>query len=130
PPQHESPELPYASTLILQPTPELDSALVQLLYHSRTMFRAEQAEIVLFPSAPGDSYLITSVAEGRTSVMAEAAASAWRPVHQYVVEHGKAFLLNTTSIELEGDHEVRDAMIAPLGNDGGVIGAMVIANRL
>ncbi|MGZ6298959.1 MAG: putative bifunctional diguanylate cyclase/phosphodiesterase [Candidatus Limnocylindria bacterium] len=128
--QHESLELLYESTRILQRTPELDSALVQLLYHSRTMFRAEQAEIVLFPSTPGDSYLITSVAEGRTSVMAEAPATGWRPVHQHVVEHGRAFLLNTTSIELEGDHEVRDAMIAPLGTDGGVIGAMVIANRL
>ncbi|HTI28954.1 MAG TPA: EAL domain-containing protein, partial [Methylomirabilota bacterium] len=128
--QHESLELLYESTRILQRTPELDSALVQLLYHSRTMFRAEQAEIVLFPSGPGDSYLITSVAEGRTSVMAEAPASQWRPVHQHVIEHGRAFLLNTTSIELEEDRDVRDAMIAPLGSDGGVIGAMVIANRL
>jgi len=128
--QHESLELLYESTRILQRTPELDSALVQLLYHSRTMFRAEQAEIVLFPSAPGDGYLITSVAEGRTSVMAEASTAAWKPVHQHVVEYGKAFLLNTTSLELEDDREVRDAMIAPLGSDGGVIGAMVISNRL
>jgi diguanylate cyclase (GGDEF)-like protein len=128
--QHESLELLYESTRILQRTPELDSALVQLLYHSRTMFRAEQAEIVLFPSAPGDSYLVTSVAEGRTSVMAEAPAAVWRALRQHVLAHGKAFLLNTTSIELEEDREVRDAMIAPLGTDGGVIGAMVIANRL
>jgi diguanylate cyclase (GGDEF)-like protein len=128
--QHESLELLYESTRILQRTPELDSALVQLLYHSRTMFRAEQAEIVLFPSTAGDGYLITSVSEARTSVMAEASASAWRPVHQHVLEHGKAFLLNTTSLELEDDQEVRDAMIAPLGTDGGVVGVMVIANRL
>ena len=128
--QHESLELLYESTRILQRTPELDSALVQLLYHSRTMFRAEQAEIVLFPSAAGDGYLITSVSEARTSVMAEASATAWRPVHQHVLEHAKAFLLNTTSLELEDDQEVRDAMIAPLGTDGGVVGVMVIANRL
>jgi len=128
--QHESLELLYESTRILQRTPELDSALVQLLYHSRTMFRAEQAEIVLFPSAAGDGYLITSVSEARTSVMAEASAAAWRPVHQHVLQHGKAFLLNTTSLELEDDREVRDAMIAPLGTDGGVVGVMVIANRL
>jgi diguanylate cyclase (GGDEF)-like protein len=128
--QHESLELLYESTRILQRTPELDSALVQLLHHSRTMFRAEQAEIVLFPSMPGDSYLLTSVAEGRTSVMAPASAAEWKPVHQHVIEHGRAFLLNSTAIELEDDREVRDAMIAPLGTDGGVIGAMVIANRL
>jgi diguanylate cyclase (GGDEF)-like protein len=128
--QHESLELLYESTRILQRTPELDSALVQLLYHSRTMFRAELAEIVLFPSTAGDGYLITSVSETNTSVMAAASAVAWRPVHQHVVAHGKAFLLNTTTLELEGDHEVRDAMIAPLGTDGAVVGAMVIANRL
>ncbi|TMB56943.1 MAG: EAL domain-containing protein [Chloroflexi bacterium] len=128
--QHESLELLYESTRILQRTPELDSALVQLLYHSRTMFRAELAEIVLFPSTPGDGYLITSVSETSTSVMAGASAIAWRPVHQHVVAHGKAFLVNTTTLELEGDHEVRDAMIAPLGTDGAVVGAMVIANRL
>ncbi|MEX0709682.1 MAG: EAL domain-containing protein [Chloroflexota bacterium] len=128
--QHESLELLYESTRILQRTPELDSALVQLLQHSRAMFRAEHAEIVLFPSAPGDSYLITSVAEARTSIMAEAPAASWKPVHQHVVEHGKAFLLNTTSLELEDDGDVRDAMIAPLGTDEGVIGAMLIANRL
>jgi diguanylate cyclase (GGDEF)-like protein len=128
--QHESLELLYESTRILQRTPELDSALVQLLYHSRTMFRAEQAEIILFPSAAGDGYLVTSVSEARTLVMAEASATAWRPVHQHVIEHGKAFLLNTTSLELEDDQEVRDAMIAPLGTDGGIVGVMVIANRL
>jgi diguanylate cyclase (GGDEF)-like protein len=94
------------------------------------MFRAEQAEIVLFPSAPGDGYLITSVAESRTSIMAEAPAATWRPVHQHVLEHGKAFLLNTTSLELEEERDVRDAMIAPLGTEGGVIGAMLISNRM
>jgi diguanylate cyclase (GGDEF)-like protein len=128
--QHESLELLYESTRILQRTPELDSALVQLLYHSRTMFRAELAEIVLFPSAPGDGYLLTAVAEGRTSVMTEASAAGWRPLHRHVVEDGKAFLLNTTALELGDDRSVRDAMIAPLGTDDGVIGAMVIANRL
>ena len=129
--QHESLELLYESTRILQRTPELDSALVQLLGHSRTMFRAERAAIVIFPATAADEYLVTSVdADGRTSVMASAPTATWKPIHQHVRGHGKAFLLNTTSLEMDDDHDVRDAMIAPLGTEDGVIGAMMIANRL
>lgn len=129
--QHESLELLYESTRILQRTPELDSALAQLLSHSRTMFRAERAAIVLFPSAAGDSYLTTSVdSEDRANVMVESPAAVWNPVRLYILEHGDAFLLNSTSLELEDDRDVRDAMIAPLGTEGGVIGVMVMANRL
>ncbi|MGH2463605.1 MAG: putative bifunctional diguanylate cyclase/phosphodiesterase [Candidatus Limnocylindria bacterium] len=128
--QHESLELLYESTRILQRTPELDSALVQLLYHSRTMFRAERAEIVIFPSEPSEGYLVTSVADDHTTIMAAGDAAVWRPVHRHVAEHGKAFLLNTTELDLGEDREVRDAMIAPLGADGGIVGAMVVTNRL
>ena len=129
--QHESLELLYESTRILQRTPELDSALLQLLGHSRTMFRAEQATIVIFPSVTGDAYLVTAIdSDDCSSVMAEASAAIWEPVHKHVVAHGKAFLLNSTSLALEDDRDVRDAMIAPLGADGGIIGAMVVANRL
>jgi diguanylate cyclase (GGDEF)-like protein len=128
--QHESLELLYESTRILQRTPELDSALVQLLYHSRTMFRAERAEIVIFPSDPSDGYLITSVADDRTAIMAPGDATIWKPLHRHLAEAGKAFLLNSTSLELGEEREVRDAMIAPLGADGGIVGAMVVTNRL
>ena len=128
--QHESLELLYESTRILQRTPELDSALVQLLYHSRTMFRAEQAEIVIFPSDPSDGYLVTSVADDRTAIMAPGDPTIWKPLHRHLAEEGKAFLLNSTSLELGEEREVRDAMIAPLGADGGIVGAMVVTNRL
>jgi diguanylate cyclase (GGDEF)-like protein len=128
--QHESLELLYESTRILQRTPELDSALVQLLYHSRTMFRAERAEIVIFPSDPSDGYLVTSVADDRTAIMAPGDATIWKPLHRHLAEEGKAFLLNSTSLELGEEREVRDAMIAPLGADGGIVGAMVVTNRL
>ncbi|MGH9174229.1 MAG: putative bifunctional diguanylate cyclase/phosphodiesterase, partial [Vicinamibacterales bacterium] len=128
--QHESLELLYESTRILQRTPELDSALVQLLYHSRTMFRAERAEIVIFPSDPSDGYLVTSVADDQTAIMAPGDPTIWKPLHRHLAEEEKAFLLNSTSLELGEEREVRDAMIAPLGADGGIVGAMVVTNRL
>ena len=45
--KHERLELIYQSSRILQHSPELDVALVALLDHARSMFRAELAEIVL-----------------------------------------------------------------------------------
>jgi diguanylate cyclase (GGDEF)-like protein len=128
--QHESMELLYESTRILQRTPELDSALVQLLHHSRTMFRAERAEIVIFPSEPSESYLVTSVAEDHTTIMAPGDAAMWKPLHAHLAENGKAFLLNSTPLDFGEDREVRDAMVAPLGTDEGLVGAMVVTNRL
>ena len=71
--------------------PELDSALVQLLYHSRTMFRAERAEIVIFPSEPSEAYLVTSVGDDGTTVMAPGDAAIWKPLHAYLAENAKAF---------------------------------------
>ena len=45
--QHESIELLYESTRILQRSPQLDTAIVSLLDHARKMFRADVAEIRL-----------------------------------------------------------------------------------
>ena len=47
--KHERLELLYQSSRILQHSPELDSALVALLEHAREMFRAERAEVLLWP---------------------------------------------------------------------------------
>ncbi|MGZ8481048.1 MAG: hypothetical protein ACXWWO_01160, partial [Candidatus Limnocylindria bacterium] len=47
--QHEMLELLYESSRIIQRSPELDSALVALLEHTRLMFRADRAEIRLYP---------------------------------------------------------------------------------
>ena len=47
--KHERLELLYQSSRILQHSPELDSALAALLEHAREMFRAERAEVLLWP---------------------------------------------------------------------------------
>ena len=65
--QHESIELLYESTRILQRSPELDTALVSLLEHARKMFRADVAEIRLLPRQEGDDVLRCQVGPGRRS---------------------------------------------------------------
>ena len=47
----------YESTLILQRSPQLDTALSRLLDHARKMFRADVAEIRLMPRQEGDDIL-------------------------------------------------------------------------
>ena len=62
--QHESIELLFESTRILQRSPQLDTALVSLLDHARKMFRADVAEIRLLPRHAGDEVLRCQVGPG------------------------------------------------------------------
>src|SRR5439155_25642067 len=57
--KHERLELLYQSSRILQHSPELDSSIVAILDHARNMFRAEWAQIILYPRMPADEALRT-----------------------------------------------------------------------
>jgi len=63
--KHQRLEMLYQSSRILQHSPELDSALSALLHHVREMFRAERAEVLLWPSDDrGEGLLTTAVQDG------------------------------------------------------------------
>ena len=62
--QHRGLEMLYESTQILQRSPQVDSALLSLLGHVRTMFRADVAEITLLPIRAGEHVLRTTVGPG------------------------------------------------------------------
>ncbi|HLO35480.1 MAG TPA: hypothetical protein VK194_05330, partial [Candidatus Deferrimicrobium sp.] len=57
-------EFLYQSGRILQHSPELDSAIVALLEHARMMFRAERADVLLYPRGPDEDALRTTTVEG------------------------------------------------------------------
>ena len=65
--KHERLELLYQSSRILQSSSELDSALVALLEHTRTMFRARRAEIVLYSRTVGGGRAADRVAFRRAA---------------------------------------------------------------
>ena len=68
--KHERLELLYQSSRIFQHSPELDSALIALLEHARAMFRAELAEVVLYPRNPNEDALRTrSWHDGEPEIM-------------------------------------------------------------
>ena len=63
--KHERLELLYESSRLLHYAPELDSAIAALLEHARRMFRAERAELLLFPDPAGDAALRSSAGRHR-----------------------------------------------------------------
>jgi diguanylate cyclase (GGDEF)-like protein len=122
-------ELLYESSRILQRSPELDSAMVALLEHARDMFRAERADIVLYPRGGSGDALRTSCGLDRpTVVMAPVTLDPDDAVRRRVAEGGNAII----HVPPGGRDEdgVRQAMVSPLVGESGVIGTMTVANRL
>ena len=123
-------EFLYQSGRILQHSPELDSAIVALLEHAREMFRAERAEILLHPRAIGEDALRTTTFENalpRTMVPTPFLADD--PIERRIRTEPHAFFFTPTA--QDGDRaDKRPAMVAPLRGESGVIGSLLIANRL
>ena len=127
--KHERLELLYQSSRIMQHSPELDSALVALLDHARTMFRAEIAEVVLYPRDDArDALRTTSVHDGRPEAMVPEHVDLETGIHGRVVGERRAFL--TASARPLAGRQIRQAMVSPLIGESGLIGAMTVANRL
>jgi diguanylate cyclase (GGDEF)-like protein len=129
--QHEMLELLYESSRIIQRSPELDSALVALLEHTRVMFRAERAEIRLYPMSAGGPVLATSVGPEGEMVMQPQDCEQTEWLRARLADEAKAFIVPRL---FEGDEEpapgsLRGAMAAPLRNDTGTIGLMIVASR-
>ncbi|HSO30689.1 MAG TPA: EAL domain-containing protein [Candidatus Sulfomarinibacteraceae bacterium] len=124
--KHERLELLYQSSRILQHSPELDSSLVALLGHARAMFRAELAEVVLYPRDRGAEALrTTSWHDGEAEVMVPVADFASDPRHARVPDATGPFFF-----EPVGDPRIRQGMVAPLRGETDLIGSLLIANRL
>lgn len=126
--KHERLELLYESSRILQHSPELDVALVVLLDHARAMFRAELAEIVLYPRHSGDEALRTrSWHDGREELMTPVPGLSDDPLHVRVrMATGPFFYFPSPG----SGTRVRQGMVSPLRGESDLLGALVIANRL
>ena len=128
--KHERLELLYQSSRILQHSPELDSSLVALLEHARNMFRAEFAQIVLYPRKETDEALRTiSRHDGEAVVMEPITDLEHDAVEVRVRKEQRAFLyLPLPTHRAMGT--IRQAMVSPLRGESDLMGSIVIANRL
>ncbi|OGO55622.1 MAG: hypothetical protein A2V85_12650 [Chloroflexi bacterium RBG_16_72_14] len=126
--KHERLELLYQSSRILQHSPEIDSAMGALLEHAREMFRAERAEVLLWPrNDEAEGLLTVCVQDEPTTVMIPVAVADVHPLHRRVEAERRVFLHVTPQRQSD---TVRRAMVAPLLGESGMIGSMVVANRL
>jgi diguanylate cyclase (GGDEF)-like protein len=133
--KHQSLEFLYEATRILHESSHIETAMVDLLSHAREMFRAEIAEITIFPTAEDDYALRTTVGpEDLQEVMipvgdgrSDVAAARWPRNHAMMVSPHS---LDPALYKYVADRSVKDAMIAPLHGETRVIGLMVIANRM
>ena len=125
--KHERLELLYQSSRILQHSPEIDSTLVALLSHARTMFRAELAEVVLYPRVAGEAGLRTrSWHEREAEVMVPDRKYVDDPIHERIARSTAAFFEETR----DQDGRVSRHMVAALRGESEMIGSLVISNRL
>ena len=124
--KHERLELLYQSSRILQHSPELDSSIVAILDHARAMFRAELAEVVLYPRVDGaDALRTTSQQDHEAEVMVPLDTESAGRLHSLVVAAAGAFFF-----EPDRDPRIRQGMVGPLRGESELIGSLLIANRL
>ncbi len=132
--QHESIELLYESTRILQRSPELDTALISLLDHARKMFRADVAEIRLLPRREGDDILRCQVGPGGTSTVMEPVGPALDdPILIRAVAERQGRLVDLPAGEATDDGgrpSTRKALVAPLLGESTLIGTMLVSDPL
>ena len=132
--RHESLEFLYETTRTLSRSPEIVVALEGLLARSVEAFRAEIAEIVLFP-AEGNAPLRTTLGPGDTREVMQPVDPAIADELRALVDHEEPVARVTPSSGsprlrryLE-DRGVTHAMLAMLPGETRVVGTMLLANR-
>ena len=133
--KHESMRLLYESTRIAHASVDVDAMLLGLLSHARDMFRAELAEIDLFVPHQEGLALRTSLSADGSEVMTAIPLDPRRGVWARVTSEGEALLLprpieNERLREYFAGRSVLDAMVTPIRGSGGVVGTMLVGNRL
>ena len=129
--KHERLELLYESSRLLHYAPELDSAIDALLDHARRMFRAERAEILLFPDPTLDTALRSSSGGAAgPETMVPVTVPLADPLRVRTAREARAFSARPGPGWTTDPGRIREAMIGPLVGESGVIGALTIINRL
>ena len=132
--RQETIELLYDANRMLQKAGSLETAVMELLEHVRTMFRAEVAEIVLLRS--DERVICSRIGPGDDSVTL--LDTAVDPMQKAIAAlppetRGTMFFHAHSDIELPPRLSalgVRDAMVTQLVGERRVIGTIMVANRL
>jgi diguanylate cyclase (GGDEF)-like protein len=134
--KHDSLEFLYETTRMLQGSREAEGAMQALLYRASSMFRAEVAEVLLFPPNENEPTLRTLLApDGSVEIMKPVELDPLEGVWARVAAEGQAVLLARPipNPRLNAYFEsigIRDAMVAPLHGETRVMGTIMIGNRM
>ncbi|MCW2665341.1 MAG: hypothetical protein JWN57_303 [Frankiales bacterium] len=126
---HERLDFLYRATQTVAAAPELEAAISGLLIQIRTMFRAEFAELTLFPSSTSEPRLRTRLGPGdeqESMVPLPEGAGGGVPDTVFLPAPASAEQM----AEQFGDTPHKDAMAVALVSDGRVLGQLVVADRM
>jgi signal transduction histidine kinase len=134
--EHESLEFLYDSTRLASQSLQLESILPSLLAQARSMFRADIAEIVFFPTEEEETAVRSTSGPGvNLELLRRERLDPTQGLWARVASEGESVLL-ARPIENErlklhfAERNIRDALVAPLFGKQGVVGMLMIANRL
>jgi len=106
-----------------------EQSIVQLLAHTREAFKAERAEIVFLPSREEERPTRTALGPGdQRQVMVPFDLHEGLPQVAEAIEELRSILVRRSSDG--GDDGPGDAMVTPIPGQLGVIGVILVANRL
>jgi signal transduction histidine kinase len=133
--RHQTLESLYQATRLLQRSLKVESMMPTLLTRAREMFRSEVAEVTLFPLTEADAAVRATLGPSDEVEESLVDLDPTEGVWARVASEDQAVLLARPleSVRLREHFDsrgIRDAMIAPLHGKGGVVGTMMVANRL
>ncbi|MGH2752399.1 MAG: putative bifunctional diguanylate cyclase/phosphodiesterase [Actinomycetota bacterium] len=131
----ESLESLYESTRVLHHSVDSEPATRDLLEQARKMFRSEVAEFLLFASTENEAHVRVRLdADGELHVVKSTVLDPNEGVWARVASADQALIgrpiRERRLAELLSARGLRDAMVAPLRGETGVIGTLLVANRV
>lgn len=122
----------YQATRVLHESPQIESALMASAEYAMEMFEADFVEIALL--ADNTDGLVYRTAVGPDQRRIEMEQTDLGPEYESwtkIAHSGRAMLVADPLREFpRTEHPIKDAVAAPLTGDGGVLGVILIANRL
>jgi diguanylate cyclase (GGDEF)-like protein len=132
--KHESVELLYETSKILQQPGDLESIVVALLWHLRKLFRADSAQLILYSTTDAEGALSTHLGpSGEREIMRRVSLPEGSfPSDNTESAFGIELVRSSASAGYRKRlpvHFTGDAMVVGLRNEGRRVGILVIGDR-
>jgi diguanylate cyclase (GGDEF)-like protein len=133
---HERLESLYEATRALHQAPQLESAMVTAVTQGRKLLDAQMSEVILLPRSSRETAYSTRLGPGDgIEVMQPIDLDIPDPLWDQLLVHRHPVLLSRPIHESRrrgylASRSLRDAVMAPLLGSEGVVGVMVVGNRL